>query len=79
VAIVLAIPTFGLSLLLLSAFPAQAVRVYRATRARGVSAADDRIEAVFCVLGKIPQALGQALYWWKRVRGQRGTLIEYKR
>ena len=78
-ALILAIPTLGISLLLLGAFPAQALRVYRAARARAVPADDARIEAAFCVLGKIPQALGQGLYWWKRLRGQGGALIEYKR
>jgi GT2 family glycosyltransferase len=30
------------------------------------------------VLGKVPHLIGQTRFWWQRVRGQAGTLIEYK-
>ena len=73
-----AVPTGGLGLLLLGGHVAQGVRVYRANRRRGLAAADARVEAAFCMLGKVPQALGQARYWHKRLTGKRGGLIEYK-
>ncbi len=34
--------------------------------------------AAFLTLGKIPEALGVAEYWFRRARGQRTALIEYK-
>jgi glycosyltransferase involved in cell wall biosynthesis len=71
-------PSGGLSLALLAGYPVLGVRVYRSMRARGWSPEHARLYAAFVVLGKIPQAFGQLLYWWKRVRGERGGLIEYK-
>jgi hypothetical protein len=34
--------------------------------------------AVFLTLGKIPEAIGVAGYWWERARGRPARLIEYK-
>ncbi|HEY4186204.1 MAG TPA: glycosyltransferase [Polyangia bacterium] len=77
-ALVLAVPTFGLSLVLGGGYLVLAARTYQATRRRGVSAAEARLYTVACVVGKLPQALGQALYWSKRLRGKRAAIIEYK-
>ena len=74
----LAPPTAGLSLGLLGGHALLALRIQRKLRARGLAAADARLYAAFCVLGKLPQGLGQALYWSKRLTGRRGGLIEYK-
>jgi glycosyltransferase involved in cell wall biosynthesis len=71
--------TGGASLLLLGGYAILAARVYRSMLRQGWSADDARLYAAFVALGKIPQALGQLLYWWKRVRGERGGLIEYKK
>ena len=74
----LAVPTGGLSLGLLAAYGALGVRIYRATRRRGVSPEHSAIYALFCVIGKFPQALGQTLYWVRRIGGRQSNLIEYK-
>lgn len=73
-----AIPTCGLSLGLLGGHALLAVRVQRWMRGRGFSSRDASLYAAFCVLGKVPQALGQAVYWKKRLSGGRSVLIEYK-
>jgi hypothetical protein len=77
-ALVLAPFTFGASLLLLGGYLVLGWRIHRAARRRGLSPADARLYAVACVVGKVPQALGQLLYWKKRLTGSRGGLIEYK-
>ncbi len=62
------------ALLLLLAWPAQAVRLAR--RWGGGRGTWER--AVFTVLGKLPEALGVLGFWWGRLRGRRARLIEYK-
>jgi GT2 family glycosyltransferase len=74
----LAVPTLGLSFGLLGGHALLAARVRRWMRGRGFSSSDASLYAAFCVVGKVPQALGQALYWKKRLGGDRATLIEYK-
>jgi glycosyltransferase involved in cell wall biosynthesis len=69
----------GASLSLLGGYLVLAARIYKSMRRRGLSREDARLYTAFCVLGKIPQALGQALYWAKRLSGRQGGLIEYKR
>ncbi|HEY9698707.1 MAG TPA: glycosyltransferase [Trichocoleus sp.] len=71
--------TSGLSLLLLLGYPYLMWRIYRYRRNQGDSAADARIYAFFCILSKIPQAIGQIKYWLERWQGKRATLIEYKK
>jgi GT2 family glycosyltransferase len=73
-----AIPTAGLSLGLLGAYGVLGTRIYRAARRRGLSIDDARLYAFFCVIGKVPQAWGQLLYWFRRTTGRHGRLIEYK-
>jgi glycosyltransferase involved in cell wall biosynthesis len=68
----------GGSLLLLAGYAVLGVRVYRASRRRGRAAGDARLYAVFCVLGKLPCALGQTRYWLGRFSGRRSAIIEYK-
>ncbi len=70
--------TNGIGLLLSGGYVVLGWRVYRDHRRRGTALADARLEAFFCVLGKLPSAMGQALYWARRLTGRRGTLIEYK-
>lgn len=79
-AVGLAWPTKGLSLLLLLAYPAQMLRIWRASRRLGMSPADARAWAWSCTLGKFPQMVGQCRYWLHRLRGpgRRARLIEYK-
>jgi hypothetical protein len=70
--------TGGLSLLLLLGYIWQIWKVYRYRQQFRDSATDAWLYAVFCVLGKFPEMLGQAQYWLTRWRGQQATLIEYK-
>jgi len=71
-------PTHGLSSLLLLFYPLLAVRIYQGRRQHGDDPAKSRLFALFIMLSKLPQALGQLKYW--RLRWQRRTpqLIEYK-
>lgn len=77
-AALLAWPTSGVSLLLLAAYPLQAARVYVGARRRWAGR-DAAAYAAFCVLGKLPQAVGQLSYVKGTARGRRRPLIEYKR
>lgn len=78
-AVTLAWPTRGLSLLLLLGYVPLALRIYRYRRAQfGDLPAHARLYAVLCTLSKFPQAAGQVFYWLTRWRGQAATLIEYK-
>ena len=70
--------TSGLSLLLLVGYPLLIGRVYRYRQSRGDLPLDARLYAFFCVLSKLPQAIGQIKYWLTRWRGKQATLIEYK-
>lgn len=53
-------------------------RVYGHARRRGLEPRSARIYAFFTAVGKVPQALGQATYWWNELRGKKQKLIEYK-
>lgn len=69
-AVLLALVSGPLAVLILLLWPLQVVRLV----AQGTAA--DR--ALFLVLGKIPEALGVLGYVWRRVRGGEARLIEYK-
>ena len=72
-------PSGGWSLALLAAYPAMAVKIaiYR-RRMHGNPWSDAFLYGGFVMLGKLPNTLGQATYWWNRWRGKRAGLIEYK-
>jgi GT2 family glycosyltransferase len=74
----LAVPTVGLSLGLLAGYGVLGARINAAMQRRGLSPADARLYALSCAVGKVPQALGQSLYWARRVAGRKGAIIEYK-
>jgi glycosyltransferase involved in cell wall biosynthesis len=74
----LAWPTRAISLALLLAYPLLAWRVAGHERKRGRSPGDARLQGFFVMLGKLPQAIGQARYHYGRLLGRRSTLIEYK-
>ncbi|HEY2899648.1 MAG TPA: glycosyltransferase [Polyangia bacterium] len=76
--IALAPTTGGFSLAGFSLYLVLAARIYRGRRRYSDGAADARLYTVFCLAGKLPQALGQALYWWRRLVGGPRRLIEYK-
>lgn len=79
VALSLAWPTYGISLALLVLYPVWMWRIARERRRRLADTTSDAwLYAFFCMLGKAPSALGQFVFWWRRLRGRRSALIEYK-
>jgi hypothetical protein len=78
IAVGLAWPTHGWSLLLLAGFVVLAWRVWRHGRRRTWPVVDALAYAAFTVLGKFPMALGQLQFVWNRLVGRRSRLIEYK-
>jgi hypothetical protein len=73
-----AIPTGGVSLLLLAGHAVLAARVYiRAARA-GVAPRDARLQAAFTVVGKLPQAIGQAHFVMLRGLGRRRRVVDWR-
>jgi glycosyltransferase involved in cell wall biosynthesis len=77
-AIGLAWYTYGLSLLLLLGYPVLMWRIYRYRLQYGDCPSQARLYAFFCILSKLPQAIGQIKYWLTRWSGKQATLIEYK-
>lgn len=71
-------PTGGWSLLLMAVYPAQFLKIYLTLAQRGEPRADAALYAAHCVVAKVPQAAGQLLYAWNRMRGRRTLLIEHK-
>lgn len=78
VALALAWPTHGLSLMLLLGYVVLGWRIYRYRRGQGDQPGHARIYAFFCTLSKLPQAIGQSRYWLNRWRNKPAELIEYK-
>ena len=70
--------TWGLSPLLFGGYFVLFLKIYRGRRQWGNDPLTARRYAFFCVLSKMPQALGQVLFWRNRLLGRRGRLIEYK-
>jgi len=71
-------PTKGLSLLLFLLYPLLTMRIAAGRRRRGAPSGHAWLYAVFCVLAKLPQALGQLRFVFGRRPGQAPALIEYK-
>jgi GT2 family glycosyltransferase len=79
VAVVLAVPTYGVSLaVLMGLFGLQGWRIRAKERARGRSAGDASLVAAAVMIAKFAQVSGVLLYWRRRLLGQRSSLIEYK-
>ena len=70
--------THGLGLGLAAVYAWLWLRIARGRGRHGTPAADARVYASFTVLGKLPQALGQARYWLLRGTRRPSALIEYK-
>jgi len=64
----LAWPTRGLSALGLACYALLAIRIYSRARRRGVAAADARLQALFLVLAKFPQAQGRIQFGLHRLK-----------
>ena len=72
----LLIPLFGAyAATLLLVYPLQWLRL---TTASNGPAKYRSMRALFLILGKFPEALGQLTYFYRRLIGARGRLIEYK-
>jgi GT2 family glycosyltransferase len=78
VALAAAPPTLGASLLLLAAYPLQALRLYVRTRRRGRSREDALAYGALTVVGKLAEAQGVARFHRLRLAGRRSALMEYK-
>ena len=62
-------------LIVLAGYPLQVARL----AARGSrSTRENWLQAFFLVLGKFPEMLGQAAFFWRRLVGIRSGLVEYK-
>ena len=76
---ILALPTTGWSLLLLTGYPLGAYRTYNYyLKHRNITTKNAAIYAFFCVLAKFPQLQGQIQFHKRRLLGQQSKLIEYK-
>jgi len=71
-------PTEGMSLLLFGAYPLLVIKVALNSRGRAERWRHAWLYGAFCVLAKLPQALGQACCFWDRCLGRRSRLIEHK-
>lgn len=71
-------PSGGWSLLLLSAYPLQWLRMCRNGRGRGWSTADAARYAAFALLAKLPGLQGMLQFHWRRWRGLGHAIIEHK-
>lgn len=77
-ALLLVVPTGGASLLLLGGHLLLAARIYaRAIRA-GRPQRDARVLAAFTVLGKLPEAIGQAQFAILHALGRRRSVIDWR-
>jgi GT2 family glycosyltransferase len=76
--LLLAVSSRGVSLLLLAGYPVLALRIYRSARRRGVAPRDARALAAFTVLGKFPQAIGQAQFKAMRLLGRRRRVVDWR-
>jgi GT2 family glycosyltransferase len=69
--------TRGASFLLLAAYPALGVRIWRYRRSTGDSSTDATLYATFVLIGKFANAVGLVKFFWGRFT-RRHDLIEYK-
>ncbi len=76
-ALALAWPTAGWSLLLLLLHPLKILQVVWRARRRGFSHGDAWLFGLFTIVDKTPMAIGQLASFWRVLRRRRHTLIEY--
>jgi len=77
IALIAAIPTYGLSLLLLAGYPLMTYKIYQYARRSGRSPQDAFLFAASCMLAKFPQAQGQLRFYWGKFFKRPSRLIEY--
>ena len=73
-----ALPSIGLSLILLLAYVRPILGSHRFARNRGAPAVDARLYAAWCTIGKFPECVGVFRYAIDRVFRRRARLIEHK-
>jgi hypothetical protein len=61
-----------------AAYARAAYGAYRQRRRQGDPPRHAALYAAFCMLGKVPEAIGVATYWLNRWRGRYSGLMEYK-
>jgi glycosyltransferase involved in cell wall biosynthesis len=76
--LVTALPTQGLSLLLLSIYPVSVYRTCRYLLGRGFTKEDAIPYSFFCLLDKFPLLQGQIQFHLNRLLNRRQQMIEYK-
>jgi glycosyltransferase involved in cell wall biosynthesis len=75
----LAIPTHGLSLLLLLGYGVLGYKIFKYRKSLFKDTTNDALMySGFCTLSKFPQMIGQTKYWLNRFQNKPATLIEYK-
>lgn len=74
----LALPTAGLSLFALLAYPLSLARGYRSFRSRGRSPGEAVLASTLCLVGRVPELIGEVRFLARKARGRSGKLIEYK-
>jgi len=77
VALFSALPSKGLSLILLAAYPLMAYRIYQYACQAGLAPRDAWLFGAACMLAKLPQAQGQLRFYWGKLLKQPSKLIEY--
>jgi GT2 family glycosyltransferase len=77
-AVVLSVPTLGMSLGLFGRYPYVAARVAADTRRRGFSWLHSATWGVSCALSQFPEAVGVAQFHLDRLRGRAPKIIEHK-
>jgi GT2 family glycosyltransferase len=65
-------------LLVPAAYARAAFGAYRERRRQGDVPSHAALYAGFCMLGKVPESIGIATYWYNRMRGRYSGLMEYK-
>lgn len=73
-----AIPTSGLSLLLLGIYPLQKARITRHLRQRGFSRRESVLWGLSCAASKFPEFVGMVTYLKRHLFKRAITIIEYK-
>jgi GT2 family glycosyltransferase len=73
-----ALPTAGLSFALAGGYAVLGARVYRAARRGGTAPADARLQALFTVVAKFPQAIGQGQYAVLRLLRRRRRVVDWR-
>ncbi|HEY9821216.1 MAG TPA: glycosyltransferase family 2 protein, partial [Candidatus Sericytochromatia bacterium] len=74
----LAMPSGGLSLLLLLGYPALFSRIFIKQRRQNISSKHAALYAISCVLGKFAQVGGTLSFLRSKLLGTKSQLIEYK-